>query len=250
MAPRIPKEIDVEIFELLNKSLQSGDSIPDIQLQGLIRQAKKARIPQRYACLSALYSHSFNYSLVVENALNSIKYGYNDIFCVENALSALSNNMLLSETVNISKDYPLSLKHEVSRHLIYEAAIYTLDLEYCEYITSNYELNFEEDHCDYRLLKEYFESDSNLIKKASEYFTYSLKGLAGLFKKHKIHNKSFGFGLVDDPTEPYLEFRLFPYNTTVDTMIDLELDWHSYIAKFDVTEKQLCNISFQVREVE
>lgn len=250
MAPRIPKKIDVEIFDLLNKSIRSGSAIPEIQLQGLIRQAKKTSVPQRYACLSALYSHSFNYGLVVENALNSIKYGYNDIFCVENALSALSNNMLLSETVNISKDYPLSLKHEVSRHLIYEAAIYTLDLEYCEYIASNYELTFDEEHCDYRLLKEYFENDSNLIKKASEYFTHSLKGLAELFKKYKIHSKGFGFGLVDDPTEPYLELRVSPYHTTVDIMIDLELDWHSHIAKFDVTEKQLCNVAFQVREVE
>ncbi|MCX9527447.1 hypothetical protein IG547_08295, partial [Vibrio cholerae] len=140
MAPRIPQKIDAEIYEMINGAINSGETISEFQFQGLIHKAKKMSVPRRYACLSAVYSYAFNFDLVIENALNSVKYGIDDPFCVDNALYALSNNLLYKEIVNISKNNPLVLRHEDSLNTVYESAIYSFDFDYCEYINNMFKV--------------------------------------------------------------------------------------------------------------
>lgn len=246
MAPRVPKRIDAEIYELLNESIASGISIPDIQFQGLIRKAEQLPIPHRYACLSALYSHSLNYDRAIENAINSIKYGDNEQYCVENALSALSNNKLFSDIVAISKKYPILLNYSDSRNESYDAALYTFDLDYCEYIANNFELRDDETICDYKLIKEHLNDDKDLINNANEYFTYVFSGLTDLLRKYTIRTDSFSFGLIGDPIEQFLEVNISLHNASIDQTIDLESEWYSHIANFDVSERQLCNVSFVI----
>ncbi|TXX73392.1 hypothetical protein [Vibrio cholerae] len=246
MAPRIPQQIDAEIYDLLNSAISSGNSISDFQLQSLIRKAKSLNGAEKYACLSALYSHSFNYELVIENALNSIKFGSDNNHCVDNALSALGNNMLLSEVVDIAHNYPIVLNYSDSRESVYEAALYTFNLDYCEYISNTYPLDLN-NHLDYKCLVNYFDEDKGLINRAKEYASYILSGVTELCKKYKVHSKHFAFGVVGDPIEPHLEYSILPLNISIDTAIDFEEEWHSHIAKYEISDDKLCNISFVVR---
>jgi len=244
MAPIIPKTIDAEIYELLNKSMASGISIPEIQFQRLIRKAEKLPIPHKYACLSAIYSHSLNYERAIENAVKSINYGDNEEYCVENALSALSNIKLFSDIVDISKKYPILLSYNDSRNESYKAALYTFDLDYCEYIANNFKLITNGNICDYKPFKKHLNEDRELIGKANEYFTYVLHGLTDLLKKHTILSNSFSFGLTGDTVGDFLEINVALRNTPIDQTIELESQWHSHIAKFNVSEKELCNVAF------
>lgn len=246
MAPRIPKRIDAEVYELLNASIDSGNSIPEIKFRGLIRKAEQLPVPDRYACLSALYSHSLDYARAIENAENSIKHGATEQFCVENALSALSNNKLFSDIVILSKKYPILLNYSGSRNESYDAALYTFDLDYCEYIASNFELRNDDSFCDYKPIKKHLNDEKELIDKANKYFTYVLSGLTDLLRKYAIRTNSFSFGLIGDPIEQFLEVNISLHNASIDQAINLEAEWHSHIAKFDVSEKQLCNIAFVI----
>ncbi|MUJ26342.1 hypothetical protein [Aliivibrio fischeri] len=246
MAPRIPKQVDSEIYDLLNESIHTGEVIPEIQFRGLIRKAEKLPVPYRYACLSALYSHSLDYEQAIENAINSIKYGCDEQFCVENALSALSNNKLFSDMVRLSKEFPILLNYSDSRNESYDAAIFTFDLDYCEYIANNFELRNDESLYDYEAFRSYLEHDEELIRKASEYMSYVFDGLTVLFKQSSIRAKSFGFGLMSDSIDQYLEINVLLHSSSIEQAVDFELSWHEHIAKFDVSEPQLCNIAFVV----
>lgn len=250
MAPRRPQQVDSEIYDLLNESIHTGKAIPEFQFRGLIRKAEKLPVPYRYACLSALYSHSLDYDQAISNAIYSIKYGRDEQFCVENALSALSNNKLFSDIVKLSKEFPVLLNYSDSRNESYDAAIFTLDLEYCEYIASHYQLRNDETLYDYEAIRCYFDNDQTLIRKASDYLVHAFDGLAELLKKYSMRTKSFGFGLVSDPIDQFLEVNITLHRASLDQAVDLELDWHAHIAQFDVIEPQLCNVAFVIGDSE
>ncbi|EHU0384931.1 hypothetical protein KY019_003333 [Vibrio cholerae] len=246
MAPRIPKQVDAEIYDLLNESIHTGVAIPEILFRGLIRKAEKLPVPFRYACLSALYSHALDYDRAIENAVNSVKYGCDEQFCVENALSALSNNKLFSDIVKLSKQFPILLNYSDSRNESYNAAIFILDLDYCEYIDKNFELRSDVSLCDYETLRCYLDNDEELIKKASDYMIHVFNGLTELLKKEMKRTKSFRFGMISDPIDQYLEVNVSLHNASIEKAVDLELAWHEHIAKYEVSEPQLCNIAFVI----
>ncbi|MGE6462563.1 hypothetical protein ABZP26_19280 [Pseudoalteromonas sp. SD03] len=246
MAPRVPNLVDSEIYDLLNESLNTGESIPEFQFKGLIRKAEKLPVPHRYACLSALYAHVFDYDRAIENAVNSIKFGHDEQSCIDNALSALSNNKLFSDIVRLSKEFPILLNYNNSRNESYDAAIYTLDLEYCEYIANNFQLRNDGSLYDYEAFRCHLDNDQNLIQKACEYMNYVFEGLTVLLKKSSMRTRSLCFGLITDPMGEYMEINVALHNASVEQVVDLEFDWHEHISKFDASAPQLCNISFVV----
>ncbi|ELE5025662.1 hypothetical protein RDG65_000921 [Vibrio fluvialis] len=250
MAPRLPKQVDAEIYDLLNGSIRTGIAIPEIQFRGLIRKAEKLPAPFRYACLSALYSHSLDYERAIENAVYSVKYGCDEQFCVENALSALSNNKLFADIVKLSKEFPVLLNYSDSRNESYDAATYIFDLDYCEYIADNFELKQDNPLYDYEAFRCYLDNDRELIKKASDYMIHVFDGLTKLLKLANIRTKSFGFGMVSDSVSQYIEVNVSLHNTSIEQAVDLELSWHEHIAKFDVSEAQLCNMAFVIEAAE
>ncbi|MEV3813510.1 hypothetical protein [Aeromonas allosaccharophila] len=254
MAPRLPQTADVEIYDILNRSIETGASIPDIQFRQLINKATKIPAPYNYACLSALYAHTLNYDKVAENARKSIRFGATEESCVINAVSALSNMKMFSEIVEMSKEYPILLEYKESRYETYDAAFHVLELEYCEYIANKFNISFTQGVFDYRLLKSHFCEDKALIKRASEYLKYAFLKLIEVLKCTKHKTSSIVFGVMNYPSAPYLEVEINIHATKetepeldADEIMALEDEWFGKLSKYHVNDEKLASISFGIR---
>lgn len=250
MAPRLPQKADVEIYEILNRAIETGSSISEHELQQLINKAENLSTPNKFACLSAVYSHALDYDKVVENSLKAIKVGATDEACVINALSALSNMKLYAEIVKIAKQYPVLLGYNEPRFEIYDAAFRVLELDYCEYITNKYKVSFDNEILDYKLLKDYFCNDSRLIEKAGQYLNVAYLELISVLKNNKHRASSIGFGIMNYPGEAYLEVEINIYNSddyNVDDIMDLEEQWFKRLSTYQVSDEKLASISFGIR---
>ncbi|PCE67554.1 hypothetical protein [Salinivibrio sp. YCSC6] len=249
MAPRLPKRIDAEIYDRLNESINSGIAIPELQLHGLIRKAEKLQASHKYACLAAIYSHALDYERTVENvenAINSLGYGSDEQDCVDNILSALTNNMLFSDVLYLSKKFPILLNYKSWQKESYNAALCNFDLYHCERIVSDFGLLDGEETKNYEEYWCYLDNDTQLVNKANEYMAHVLGGLTALVRKNNLRIESFNFHLAFDGFEDYIEVIVSLLNTSMDKAIDLEFEWHAHIAKFYVSEAQLCNMAFSI----
>ena len=248
MAPKVPKKVDAEIFKLLNESIDDGSLIPELQFERLVRKAKTLNVPYRYACLSALYSHTLNYDLAIENAVKSIQYSAGEQCCIENALSALSNMKLFKDIVRISKEYPILLNYSNSSYESYDAALHTLDLDYCEYIISKHSFSDNQKSFTHRSIMAFFENDRDVLSLASEYLNFVLEQLVIVLKRNLTRTSSIYFGIIEDANYSSLEMNVsFNCNHfVIDKVIDLEDEWHSLIAEFTLTNDKLCNIAFSM----
>lgn len=250
MAPRLPQKADSEIYEILNRAIETGGAIPEFQLRQLINKARKIPAPYNYTCLSALYSHVLNFDKAVEYARKSIQYGAADESCVNNAVSALSNMKLYSEIVKIAKEYPVLLEYKDARYEAYDAAFHVLELDYCEYISDKFNISFTESICDYRTLRSYFCEDKALIKRASDYLNYAFLNLIEVLKNNKHRTSSIVYGIMDYPSEPYLEVEINIYASdelAIDEVMDMEDEWFRKLSKYKVNDDKLASISFGIR---
>ncbi|QHB82382.1 hypothetical protein GIS01_09455 [Aeromonas veronii] len=251
MAPRLPQKADVEIYAILNRAIETGSAISDFQLRKLISKAEKLAAPNKYACLSAVYSHTLDYDKVVENSVKAIKLGASDEECVFNALSALSNMKLYSEIVKIAKQFPVLLGYNEPRHEIYDAAIRVLELDYCECISGKYGLSLDDNKkSDYKSLRNHFCNDSKLIQQAGQYLNVAYLELISVLKNHKYRPSSINFGVENYPGGEYLEVEINIYSADyydVDDIINMEEQWFKKLSSYQVSDEKLASISFGIR---
>ncbi|WP_421353697.1 hypothetical protein [Aeromonas veronii] len=251
MAPRLPQKADVEIYAILNRAIETGSAICDVQLRELINKAGTLGVPNKYACLSAVYSYALDCNKVVENAVKAIKMGVSDEECVFNTLSALSNMKLFSEIVKIAKKYPVLLGYNVPRGEIYDAAIRVLELDYCEYISEKYSLSLDSrKKRDCRSLRNHFCNDSRLIKQAGEYLNAAYVELISVLKNHKYRTTSINFGVEYYPDGECLEVEINIYSAdyyAVDDIINIEEQWFKKLSTYQLSDEKLASISFGIR---
>ncbi|HCE4695047.1 hypothetical protein HJ014_22550 [Vibrio parahaemolyticus] len=248
MATGIPKTIESEIFDILNESIDSGSSLQDIELQKLIRMAKTLQDPVKSVCLTALYSHSLKYELAADSAVKCFQSQRLDRSCVENTLSALSNARMFSEVVNLSKQYPFVLDFQQARIDCYESALYLLDLQYCEYIFNNFRLELSEGYFTHEKVISFFNDDSDLINRASDYFNYVFKSLREVLKLHSMRSASLELGLVHSAYSSSIELAIYIKDRSFDEIMSIESDWLDRISLYEVSDEILCDISFVIGE--
>ncbi|EIT7141986.1 hypothetical protein L2761_004736 [Vibrio parahaemolyticus] len=248
MAKGIPKTIESEIFDILNNSIDSGTSLQDFELQQLIHKARTLLEPVKSVCLTALYSHSLKYELAAESAKNCFRSQSLDQSCVENTISALSNARMFSEVINLSKQYPFILDFPQSRIDSYESALYLLDLEYCKYIVDNCHLELSSGYFTHEDIMDFFEHDSLLINRATEYFKYIFNALKEVLNMHRVRSSSLELGLTHSAYGSSLELAIYIKNKSFDDIMAIESDWLDGISLYEVSDEILCDISFVIGE--
>lgn len=246
MAPRLPKTIESEIFSILNESIDKGSLLSDIQCQSLVRKASKLNLANKYVCLSAIYTHAQKYEKAIESANNYFETQQLDEDLVDNVISALSNAKLFESVTDISKNYPSILNYSSSRYNCYEAALYILDIEHCDYIYSNYELDKSYYSFNHSSVKEYFENDKEISSRASQYFRSVFKYLTQVLASNKKAGRSLELGLSACGNYSSLELIVSLKEMDFETVLDIESQWLKKIAGYEVYDDKLCDIAFSM----
>ena len=246
MAPRIPKTVTNDIFTRLNNAMVTGNSLSDFEFMSLLNKAQKLTVPDRYTCLATLYCHDFKYQLAIENAQNCLNNNQNNERCIVNAVAALNNAALLNDIISISKRHLDLLRYEEYRHIIYDAALYTLDLDYCDSIVSQYPMPNDPERFFHKELRVFFNHDTELLFKGREYLLFALDCLTAVLKRNLKRTSSTHFGLVYDSVGAALELRINFRYISIDELIDIEDEWHLLISEFIVSDNELCDISFSM----
>jgi hypothetical protein len=246
MLPPIVKTVDVEILDLLNESLDDGSFLSDIQLQGLIRKANTLNPATKYSCLSALYSHAQKDDQAFESAINCMKSHDLERVDVENTFSALTNAKLYKKVVDLSKTFPDALLYEGPLLESYQAALYTLDLDYCDLIATNYAPEQEPKFHVHKWTLDYFEHDKELISRASMYFAFIFDNLASLLSTYPSGSYSLKFAMANAENYSISEVAVKLKESSFDKIFELESTWLSKIAEYKIFDNKLCNISFSM----
>ncbi|MCE7646795.1 hypothetical protein [Vibrio fluvialis] len=248
MAPKVPQTADKEIFEKLNESLSTGSQISLLEIQRLINKASKIPVPQRYACLAAVYSHVPNYDLTLENAEYAVKYSCGDKECIMNALSSLNNLRCYSDIVRFARTYPAILRCNDVIQECYDAAFYSFDFDFCEELARDY-MDLLNEALEHRNLINFFDSDPELINKASEYISFSLRKFKDISQKHQIRTSSNTFGF-NAPSHKLgakeFNFIIGFKSIDIDRLIDIETEWLKGIAEYEISDERLCAITFSM----
>lgn len=246
MAPRLPKTVESKIFDNLNESISNGISISSFKLEALVANANSLSVPGRYATLSAIYSHALQYDLAYQNAEYYMESGHNDSDFIRDITSGLTNVKLFNKAIELSKKYPIILECPRSRQDIYESALYTLDIEYCEYIISKYNIEGLNMSFNYAEILHFFGNDEKLVLRASAYFNYVYSNLADILAEYSVLGKSVIFGVSQVEDYSYLHLAININGQCFDNVLDIECKWHKKLAQYDIVDEKLCGIAFSM----
>jgi len=247
MASGIPQKIDDLIYQRLNEYNKNSSVIPELQLQDLVKKAKTLNQIEQYTCLAALYSHAFKHKKTKENAIKAIAYCNGEKSYIINASAALININLCRELVEISKTNSILLEYTESRQDVYDAALYALDLEYCDMITEKYGLP-DIPRANHKDLLDFFDHDNDLLEKGGKYIDFALENLIKVLKVNSVRTSSLQLDLVNSDDDSFLGLTVNFKNLSIDKVIDMEDQWYSHLAKFSVSDDKLCNMSFTMRD--
>ncbi|EGQ8499050.1 hypothetical protein L2D36_25290 [Vibrio harveyi] len=241
---REPKPVENEIFDILNGCIDSGRTLSEIEIQQLIRKANQLRAPLKYVCLSALYSHSAKYQLAIDTVNRCLRSNFYEPQCVSNMVSALKNARLFKSVVDISKEFPYILEHSKVMSDVYDSALYTLDLEYCSYISDKYVLTHDDDYLSHDKIYDYFERNEEIVSRASSYFNYVFSTLTEILAEAKARSSSIQFGLCNLGDYASLELAVQVKGSDFESVFDMESSWTKRLAQYEIVDDKLCDISF------
>jgi hypothetical protein len=246
MIPPIAKTVDIEIFDLLNQSLDTVSFLSDIQLQGLIRKANTLNPATKYACLSALYSHAQKDEQAFESAVSCMESYDLEQVDIENTFSALTNAKLFTKVVELSKIFPEALCYDGPFLESYQAALYILDLDYCDVISTDYDMQQDPKFLAHKRTLDYLEHDKELVSRASTYFAFVFDNLASLLAIYPSCSYSLKFAMANSELHNLSEVVVKIKENNFDKIFELESKWLSKIAEYEIFDNKLCDISFSM----
>ena len=246
MAPRLPKTIESKILDSLNDTIINGVSFSPFQLQGLVSKANTVTLPEQYALLAMLYSHGLKYDLAYENSIKYIENSCNGLPSIDHVISSLTNIKLFNKVSKLSKQYPEILGSPVSCHHIYESALYLLDIEYCEFIISNYDVREDKLPLSSKHILEFFCNDKKLVSRASAYFIYAFDCLTDVLADFSILGNFVSIKLFDVDNYSSLQLMVNIKGHSFEKVFDMECQWHKKIAQYNIIDEKLCDIAFSM----
>jgi hypothetical protein len=246
MASPVAKTVAQEIFDILNPVRNKGSLIPEFQLQQLIRKAESLSPPEKYVCLTAIYSNKLDIQKSFESAVKCLECYNLEQSDIENTVSALCNAYFFSKAIDLSKRFPEILGYSKVLYDVYTAALYTFDLKYCALLVSEHPTVEDNYFLQHKDNLEYLNNDWELIKRASDYHIYVFDSLIEVLTTHSSSSYSIALTSgVSEENQP-LELRINIMDQSFEKVIDMECDWIRKISQHKILDNKLCDISFSM----